>query len=228
MKRIYFVRRGLYSEFIVHNDFVHVEGNRIFIGDSTLEIEGMKVLKIEDYSYKEKRVVDFLMIIAEMEILKTIDEIGFISKDSDFFLLLARELVNKNKETIFQINELDTDDLLEKADILEKIEWILYEKIIIFIQDSYDSVSCYSSEGKEIRYYFSSKTSLRFKDSVFMEEVLEGYHENEATFHDQKGYDDFISIDKLDRFITHSGYEKSIIKWIEDELLEAVIPFQQK
>ena len=42
------------------------------------------------------------MIIAEMEILKTIDEIGFISKDSDFFLLLARELVNKNKETIFR------------------------------------------------------------------------------------------------------------------------------
>ena len=58
-ERIYFVRRGLYSEFIVHNDFVYVEGNRIFIGDSTLEIEGMKVLKIEDYSYKEKRVVDF-------------------------------------------------------------------------------------------------------------------------------------------------------------------------
>ena len=61
-----------------------------------------------------------------------------------------------------------------------------------------------------------------------MEEVLEGYYENEDTFHDQKGYDDFISIDKLDRFITPSGYEKSIIKWIEDELLEAVIPFQQK
>lgn len=188
------------NDLIVHSDNVKIiEKNIISINETNLELK-TKIIRIENYSYKEKVAVDTLFNLAIIKIEEDINKKEFLDNTTNYFGNLAKKLVTEIGINYFQ----------EERE-LKKIERILIEKI-----------HCHMGNYASMEdYYYNYDKELKFNYLVNLEEVLSGVLYDNGKIYSLNGkYDNFISVEKETGIIIQYGYDNLIANWIKKGLLE--------
>lgn len=63
---------------------------------------------------------------------------------------------------------------------------------------------------------------FKFKDDINLDDILKNFKRNEDSYDLDSPFDEFISINKQNRTITHYGYNGLITDWYRNGLLETV------